>query len=412
MSRKRLVALLVVLASLPAGLGAAAGAPADPGCAPRWWPQPRQNACGNASAGNAAAPSPATVADLELAWTYRASGTRMSQPIVWAEPQMRRPAVYVVNGGRLHAVDLATGRLRWTARAGGSRDAGVTPVAHADVLLAVNSSGVVRRYVPRSGHIVWQRTIGFGPEVIADGNWYANVSGVQAVEERTGRFRWERLVEGLSDKVAAAGGRVYVTGNIDAFEGGRSALHALDARTGKTVWTASPRGPYEALFSPVVADGRVFVRSLTGRAGSGPFSFFLDAFSAADGEHLWRAPVGVARGFWSTPPAADGSLVVQPTENGRLYAVDAATGAPRWTVAGDNSVPAAIVNSLVWAADESGRRIVAVDTATGRMLWTSPAFPVDEGTQRFAPSPVVAGGFLLLGSWDGRLLAYRVPKQS
>lgn len=430
MRRTLLLASLVVVALSGAAVMRASGArdAVDPGCAPRWWPQPRQNSCANGSATNAQAPSPANVARLEVAWAHRAEGPapgyprevpRIGQPIVWAGPVMRAPYVYVVAGERLRAFELATGRLRWEAKAGIAPFDGTEPVADGDLLLRAGLA--LRRYVLRSGHLVWRRggigSVEVGMPVVADGVWYQFWSGfLDAADARTGKDLWDRSFDCNYCGVAATGGRVYAAGDPEDTYGesdGGGALYALDARTGETLWSARTLADYDIGVSPVVADGRVFVRTAGRRERGRKFS--IEAFRASDGKHLWHASVGTREdeGIGWTPPAADADLVVYPSEDGSLYALDAATGKLRWRVPqSSNDVRPAIVNGLVWAGD-SALRIVALDARDGRRLWASPSFeprsPPSPGFKPRGPhSPVLAGDFVLIGTHDGRLLAYHV----
>jgi outer membrane protein assembly factor BamB len=402
-------ALIALLAITVVSAVSAANAPIDAGCAPKWWPQSRQSACSSGSATDPAAPSPANVAGLDLAWTYRAAGA-VGEPIVSAGPAMRRvPLVYVVGSDRrLHALELATGRPRWSARAGGTRG---TAVADRDLLLRLGDSGVLRRYVPRSGHIVWQRAVyptegRFPPRpVVSDGMLFVRGDfDLRAIDARTGRQLWDVSDENGAPEVAAAGGRVYVTGDPDMDAPKPVALHAVDARTGHEVWSTRIVADWGA--APVLAAGRLFVRQEVPRSGEHRFS--IHAFRASDGEPLWQAPVGSHDRFWFTPPAADATLVVCASEDGHVYGLDAASGALRWrTEVGFSGSSPAIVNGLVWTGDGEGR-LTALDAASGRRLWTSPRV-FDPGES--AIEPVVAGGFVLVGTADG-LLAYHVPAAS
>ena len=409
----RLVVLVGVLGALTAAGSSVAGqaglaGSGDPGCAPQWWPEPRQNACGNGSAANAQAPSRANVAGLVLAWKYESGLKGIPAPVVWKGAKMQTPLVYVEGGGHMKALDLSTGQLRWTAKAEAGSVNGAQPVADGDVLLQSNGN-VLRRYVPRSGHIVWQRTLrradieDLSPLAVADGNMYTSYSGGPSVayDELTGRRVWTRVLGCFHCALAASGGRLYVAGNTDKPLQSPGALYALDAHTGATLWSArTPAADYSSAW-PVLAGGRVFVRTLS--QISGAWAIAIEAFSAADGHHLWHASVGPAKGVWFTPVSADASLVVYPSENGNLYALDAATGALRWKMPNStNTLRPAIVNGLVWAEDDTGR-LVALDERNGHQLWASEPFGLDQ-----LGSPVIAGSFVLVGVKDGPLLAYHV----
>ena len=388
-----------------AGSASVAG---DPGCLPQWWPEPRQNACGNGSATNAQAPSPANVAGLVSAWKYEPGLKGIPAPVVWKGAKMQAPLVYVEGGGHMKALDLATGRARWTAKAEAGTHNGAQPVADGDVLLQSNGN-VLRRYVPRSGHIVWQRTMGrvdiddLSPLVVAGGNLYSSAGGMLvAYNELTGKRVWTRDFRCFHCGLAASGGRLYASGSPDNPDEGPGALYALDARTGKTVWSArTPAADYTSA-SPVLAGGRVFVRTLSRVSGSWMTS--IEAFGAADGRHLWHASMRPSTMFWFMPVSADARVIVYASEHGYLYAFDASSGALRWEVPDiTNTLRPAIVNGLVWAEDVDGR-LLALDARDGRQLWASQQFGLDQ-----LGSPVVAGSFVLVGVKDGPLIAYHVP---
>lgn len=410
MRRSLGLCLLVVCVALGVGVSRAAS-PSGSACVQKWWPQPRQNSCGSGSAVDEDAPSPANVARLAPVWTIEL-GKYPGGPIVATAAQTGTPLVYVAAGGRLHAIDLTSGHSRWNVKVGSSLGS-LRPVASGDLLLYDNRI-VLRRFVLRSGHLVWQRTTrsenasSLEPATIADGNWYRSVDwALSAYNARTGLLHWRFPLGCFHCGVAAAGGRVYVAGNADDPEAaGGGALYALDSYSGARIWTRRTASDYTTGASPVLADGRLFVRTMGGRELRREFS--IEAYRASDGKHLWHAPVGTAKGFWFTPPAADSALVVYSSEDGNLYALDAATGTLRWKAPNiENAIAPAIVNGVVWAGDSEGH-FIAYDAKDGRRLWVSPLLSWDQ--QGLAiPSPVVAGGYLITWDQSGRLTAYHVP---
>jgi outer membrane protein assembly factor BamB len=222
-----------------------------------------------------------------------------------------------------------------------------------------------------------------------------------ALDELTGKRVWTREFGCFHCGLAASGGRLYASGSPGNPEEGPGALYALDARTGKTLWSArTPDADYTSA-SPVLAAGRVFVRTLSRVSDTWVTS--IEAFSAANGRHLWHASTRPSSMFWFMPVSADGSLVVYASEHGYLYAFDAATGVLRWEVYGiTNTLRPAIVGGLVWAEDVDGR-LLALDARDGRQLWASTPFGLDQ-----LGSPVIAGSSVLVGVKDGPLLAYHV----
>jgi len=325
---------------------------------------------------------------------------------------MRAPLVYLVGGGKVHALELANGRQRWEANAGagspglpGSVTAGRNwgqPIADGDLLLRASSAGILRRYVPRSGYVVWQRTAGLyaSEPVMADERLYVSQDEtLEAYSARTGQRLWRRWFACHLCGAATAGGRVYAAGAPDGEVGDPSGLFAIDGKTGATVWAANTRAMLTWFSAPVLADGKVLVRT-ENRAQD---EVSIDAFRASDGKHLWHSRIGAVSGL--TPIAANATVVVTVSKDGFLSALDAETGAVRWRHGKmSNAFRPVIINGLIWA-ETTKHQLAAFDARDGNELWTSSAF-----TSELLGSAVVAANLVLLATSDGRLLAYHVGR--
>lgn len=217
---------------------------------------------------------------------------------------------------------------------------------------------------------------------------------------------------GVSSPVIADG-TLYVQSAAD--DGSRRLLLALDAATGKTLWTADMPGQNTkrhaknslASGTPAVAGGRVFCVSWDGEAIS------LHAFSTA-GKPLWQQPLGTFASQHGPghSPAVYGDLVyVNVDQDGAavLKAFDAGTGEPKWAV-GRKANRASY--STPFLLERPGKPAVLVvgttteitgyDPATGKAAWAYPiVWPAGSMPLRVVGNPVWAGGRVVCACGDG-----------
>lgn len=130
-------------------------------------------------------------------------------------------------------------------------------------------------------------------------------------------------------------------------------------------------------------------------SGSGPRTFTRVA---------WQTPVG-AEAF-SAPVYANGSVYAS-TGTGRLVALDASTGAIRWTSEslGAFNSPATIAGDVVYVSGEN-KRTYALSATSGATLWS---FLVDDWS---VGAPLVTKGVLYLGTEAGSVYAIDVASRA
>jgi alcohol dehydrogenase (cytochrome c) len=130
------------------------------------------------------------------------------------------------------------------------------------------------------------------PVLVNGGVMFATTPGNQviALEAKTGRLLW-RYKRPLPDDVVLAhptSRGVALYGDKIFFAAGEAVLVALDARTGKEVWTATVednRNGYYMTLAPLIADGKVIVGASGGELG---VRGFVAAYDAERGTQLWR----------------------------------------------------------------------------------------------------------------------------
>jgi eukaryotic-like serine/threonine-protein kinase len=138
--------------------------------------------------------------------------------------------------------------------------------------------------------------------------------------------------------------------------------------------------------SPAVVGDTVFV---------GADDANLYAVDAATGAVRWTAPTAAAINL-SSPAVADGRVFIGSLD--QVYAFDASTGAQLWNTSTGGAVqaPPTVANGVVYAASD---KLYAFDPATGQVLWTA-----DTGGPVLFSAPTVVGGKVYAGGIDPEFL--------
>ena len=181
-------------------------------------------------------------------------------------------------------------------------------------------------------------------------------------------------------------------------------LHAVDATTGRKHWSFKAGGKLRT--RPTVAAGAVLFQADDG---------FLYKLDASTGGELWRRrlvdkpverlpfdnPKSRYDRFGSDVSVAGGRLFVG-THNGRVLALDAASGEQVWEFAtGDSVLAAPAVDGARLYAGSYDKHVYALDATSGRLLWK-------RDTQGAVVStPAVAGDLVVVGNRCYDLLGIR-----
>ena len=195
-------------------------------------------------------------------------------------------------------------------------------------------------------------------------------------------------------------------------------LYALDRATGTRKWAFDAREPIFS--SPAVGGGAVYFGTRDGE-------FF--AIDAATGRERWTFATGPLVAWpwghesgdvYTSSPTFDQGTVFFGAGDGRVYALNAATGKEKWHAQTDGRVRAspAVDASRVYVGSADGR-VYAFDRATGATKWRfetegvklrSGDFGFDRRTVQ--SSPAVANGTVFVGARDGWIYAIDAEKGS
>jgi outer membrane protein assembly factor BamB len=160
-------------------------------------------------------------------------------------------------------------------------------------------------------------------------------------------------------------------------------VYALNAQTGRLVWKTDSLGGSVAGTPSLSPDGQLYV---------GTFANELLSLNSEDGQINWHMPA--ANWVWAGPAQDGGTLYVGDLE-GNFYSVNADTGTIAWKIQPDPDNESAIVEKplviedTVYFTSENGF-IYAVDAANGNPRWSK-----DVGGKLYA-GPVSAVEIILV----------------
>ena len=287
-----------------------------------------------------------------------------------------------------------------------------------------------RRLVARNAEtqqILWEYQMGdatSGPVAVANGIVYAGaLDGVTyAVNATTGELVWKH--ESLGEVQSPAS----LVDNLAFVASADRSLYALDSRTGQE--RARFRTGASLVAAPVTANGLTYfvserkLHAMEADALEYPgqyavtrtwsqlwlWQFPLPAPPSQPGDK-WRFGSQYPEGFPSrqtrtegiiSAPAAAGDHLYVGDTLGKMYALDAITGAEQWQFQGEDTIlvsPIAVGNLLVYG-DLAGW-LYGLDRSDGAERWRL-KLPAGVRTE-----PVYAEGLLLVRTEDGALHAFR-----
>jgi outer membrane protein assembly factor BamB len=159
-----------------------------------------------------------------------------------------------------------------------------------------------------------------------------------------------------------------------------------------TVWKTSVGGAGDFTFSPVLADGSVFVAAADGS---------IERLSAADGHRQWAIGAGMRL---TAGVGSDGGTVAVAGEKGTILAFGS-DGKLRWKAQTTSEILSApAVGSGLVVVRSVDNRIVAFDAESGAKRWTV-VRTVPALTLRSAPGITINGQSVYVALPGGRLLA-------
>lgn len=234
---------------------------------------------------------------------------------------------------------------------------------------------------------------------------------------------WQIKVGDSLSSPVISGGKVFHADN----QGGKETLHALDAASGKELWSVA----YDDVFrdsqsapsprcTPTVDGERIYVQSHKGE---------LQCLSVADGKQIWRTnyaadfgaaftgergpSIGANRHGFTGPPLVDGDHLIAAVgaPDAGVVCFDKLTGKVVWKsqsdVAGYSGPVAASIGGVRQYVIFTAQSVMGLGT-DGKLLWRT---PVETQFGRHVMTPVVVDDTVLVASHTAGLIGVRVAKQ-
>jgi outer membrane protein assembly factor BamB len=285
---------------------------------------------------------------------------------------------------RLIALDARTGALIWSLATGATAGwmGDVSPIVIDDTVYTAVPNGTVYAVDGRTGDVRWIST--------------EAASSVPGGESAAG----PPPISG-SGQIAAGDGALYVVNT-----GGH--LVALDLGTGARRWDIDVRQRFGILPESVdpIAVGGIVVLKIRGfdqpaeGATVGAAEDIIAAVDGATGQDLWRRKLDAM----SDDIAVAGDRVIVPmigNDAGSVMAIDLQSAADVWTLSETSGSPTgvSVAGATIFLSGGDGK-LVAVDAASGREKWSIPT----QTKIQFAA--VVTQEHLIVEGFDGVLRSY------
>ena len=293
-------------------------------------------------------------APLEEAWIYNAgAGFGPVSPLL-----LRNVLLVATRKGEIHGISLETGKKTGVENFGDAIDG--TPLVVGDLMYVPVADGrrALTAYNLRRGSKAWEVK-----GVPIETGLLAVKDGVVAVDAdaTVRRYRsdskepvWETA---LGEDITVHATPLLADGRIIVIDD-RGGVVALDQADGAVQWTAALGKP---VYTSVAAnETHLFIPTTRAR---------FVVLDAVQGTVAWdfTLPDSTVR---FAPPAVDGDLVVFGASDGVVRALDAATGAVRWTFEDDAAITAAplITLNTVYVGT-MGKKLFGLNRTDGTVQW-------------------------------------------
>lgn len=264
------------------------------------------------------------------------------------------------SGTTLFALNATNGATVWSSALGGDFWWSAACYENGRVF-ALNGSGLLRAFDGATGNVIWSvqfpQSIWDAPPTAFQGVIYVSgESNVYAVNADSGAVLWtSSVINGDTSSPAVTSEGVYVSYSCPN-------VYKLDPVTGAKIWQYTQGCSGGGGKTPALYNGRLYVRDFSDTIFDSETGTIIGSFNAKN-----TPAFSGSRGFFLNGPHFFGSF-------GTLQARDVNTNSVLWSFAGDGFLQSAVlvVNDYVYVGSAQGK-LYAVNAATGQQVWVTTA---------------------------------------
>ena len=284
------------------------------------------------------------------------------------------------------AFNVTTGAIIWNF-IDESRD--MTSLTVADGIVIFGADDHVNALNASSGKLLWKGAYSIHCLAAVQGKVFTVIHGsVVALNANNGNRIWNFTTgDGLLSSPTIVNGVVYIS-SYDAN------LYALNAEKGEKIWNYAADASFYGVTA--VANGVIYASSNDN----------VYALSAATGDYIWNYTTGDDEKL-SSPVVADGRVYIGSVTN-KVYALNAADGSKIWNttilppVARGLPLPIQLVDGIVYARTANG--VYGLDANNGAVISNYTNTDI-----AFSSNLVVFNSVLYISSYDGQIYAIMTP---
>jgi outer membrane protein assembly factor BamB len=267
-------------------------------------------------------------------------------------------------GTTLFALNATNGATLWSFALSATRPWSALCYENGRVF-AVNNDGLLRAFDGPTGNVLWSVQLPgqfsfTAPPTVFQGVIYLSGAGsggtVYAVNADSGAVLWTTpVMNGDMSSPAVTSEGVYVSYSCPN-------VYKLNPASGSQIWHYSPGCSGGGGKTPALLNGRLYVRDSSDTIFDSETGTIVGNFNAKN-----TPAFSGSRGFFLNGPHFFGSF-------GTLQARDVNTNSVIWNFSGDGFLQSAVlvVNDYVYVGSAQGK-LYAVDAATGQQVWSTTA---------------------------------------